>query len=161
MRKANHHTFEAAVKTIDVPAHTLGPAVRKVSGRCDIATSAKEPASAKRIEEARDFALEAARLAANTRCHNVVVLDLQGLSPVCDFFVIASGTSPRQMRSVADEISELGEKRNFAALSQTGYEGELWILVDFVDVVLHVFSDDARAFYDLDNLWGDAKRMPL
>jgi ribosome-associated protein len=65
------------------------------------------------------------------------------------------------MRTVADQISELGQKLNFAALSQTGYEGETWILVDFVDVVLHVFSDEARAFYDLDNLWGDAKRVPL
>jgi len=105
--------------------------------------------------------LEAARLAANTRCHNVVVLDLQGISPVCDFFVIASGTSARQMRSVPDEISELGEKRDFKPLGQTGYDGESWILVDFVDVVLHLFSDESRSFYDLDNLWGDAKRLPI
>jgi len=118
-------------------------------------------ASPQRLEAARNFALEAARLAANTRCHNVVVLDLQGLSPVCDFFILASGTSARQMRTVADEITELGEKRDFKALSQTGYEGESWILVDFVDVVLHLFSDDSRAFYDLDNLWGDAKRVPI
>ena len=100
-------------------------------------------------------------MAANTRCHNVVVLDLQGLSPVCDFFILASGTSPRQMRTVADQISELGQNLHFAAFNQTGYEGESWILVDFIDVVLHVFSDEARAFYDLDNLWGDAKRVAI
>ena len=125
-----------------------------------IATETKETGK-NRIEAARNFAIEAARLAAHTRCHNVVVLDLQGLSPVCDFFILASGTSPRQMRTVADEISELGEKRNFAAFNQTGYEGESWILVDFIDVVLHIFSDEARAFYDLDNLWGDAKRVAI
>jgi len=124
---------------------------------------AKSPdaASPQRLEAAKNFAVEAARLAANTRCHNVVVLDLQGLSPVCDFFILASGTSTRQMRAVADEIAELGETLNFAALHRTGYEGESWILVDFVDVVLHLFSDDSRAFYDLDNLWGDAKRVPI
>jgi len=120
-----------------------------------------DAASPQRLEAAKNFAVEAARLAANTRCHNVVVLDLQGLSPVCDFFILASGTSTRQMRAVADEIAELGETLNFAALHRTGYEGESWILVDFVDVVLHLFSDDARAFYDLDNLWGDARRLSI
>ena len=90
--------------------------------RCPIATHAKET-EPNRIEAARNFAVEAARLAANTRCHNVVVLDLQGLSPVCDFFILASGTSPRQMRAVADQISELGQNLHFAAFNQTGYEG--------------------------------------
>ena len=78
---------------------------------------------------------------------------------MCDFFVLATGTSPRQMRTVADETSEFGEKNHFAPFNVTGYESESWILVDFVDVVLHVFSDDARRFYDLDNLWGDARRV--
>lgn len=76
-----------------------------------------------------------------------------------DFFIIATGTSPRQMRTVCDEAGELGEGRNFKPLSTAGYEGESWVLVDFVDVVLHVFSQDARLYYDLDNLWGDAQRV--
>jgi ribosome-associated protein len=109
--------------------------------------------------EARQFALQAAGLAANTRCHDVVLLDLGGLSPVCDYFVIASGTSARQMRAVADEISEIGEKSGFHAYSAAGYDGESWMLVDFIDVVVHLFSDEARRFYDLDNRWGDAKRV--
>jgi ribosome-associated protein len=121
-----------------------------------VSTATKPP---DRIAAAREFAVNAARLAAHTRCHNVVVLDLQGISPVCDFFVLATGTSARQMRSVADEVSEYGEKQNFAAFTTNGYEGESWMLVDFVDVVLHVFSDEARHFYDLDNLWGDARKV--
>lgn len=108
---------------------------------------------------ARQFALQAAWLAANTRCHDVTVLELGGLSPVCDYFVIASGTSARQMRTVADEVAELGDKSGFRAHSTAGYEGEAWILVDCIDVIVHVFSDEARRFYDLDNLWGDAKRI--
>jgi ribosome-associated protein len=63
------------------------------------------------------------------------------------------------MRTVAEEIEELGLPRNWSAISRSGYEGESWILLDFVDVVVHVFSGDARLFYDLDNLWGDAKRV--
>jgi len=111
------------------------------------------------MEEARTFAIEAARVAANTRCHNVVVLDVSNLSPVTDFFVLASGTSARQMHTVGEDIEELGVSRGIRPLSRSGREGETWILLDFVDVIVHIFSDPARAFYDLDNLWGDAKRV--
>lgn len=101
--------------------------------------------------------MAAARLAADSHCHNIVVMDVTGLSPVTDFFVIATGTSPRQMRTVCDEVEELGQQSQFTALTRSGYEGDQWICVDFVDVLLHVFSTEARQFYDLDNLWGDAK----
>ena len=104
-------------------------------------------------------ALDAARLAANTRCHNVVVLDVSNISPVCDYFVIATGTSARQMRSVADDLLELAETRGFAPLNQSGLEGQTWILVDCIDVIIHIFSDEARQYYALDNLWGDAKSV--
>ncbi|WP_428938444.1 ribosome silencing factor [Fontivita pretiosa] len=112
-----------------------------------------------RFEAARRFAIEAARLAANTRCHNVVVLDVSGLSPVCDFFVIATGTSPRQMRTVADDLEELAQAQGYPPLNEAGREGSTWILVDCIDVVIHVFSEQARQYYDLDSLWGDARRI--
>lgn len=74
-----------------------------------------------------------------------------------DFYVIATGTSARQMRTVCDQVDELADKNDFKSLHRSGYDGETWIAVDYVDVVLHVFSQDARRYYDLDNLWGDAK----
>jgi ribosome-associated protein len=98
-------------------------------------------------------------LAADTHCQNITILDLRGLSQVTDYFVLATGTSARQMRSVSDEIAEMGAGRKFRALDRSGYEGENWILTDFVDVVLHVFDSAARSYYDLDNLWGDAPRV--
>ena len=110
-----------------------------------------------RIEAARQFAIDAARLASHTHCSNVVVLDVSAISPITDFLVIATGSSARQMRSVGEEIEELGEPLHFKALSKPGYEASHWILVDFVDVILHLFDDEARAFYDLENLWGDGK----
>jgi ribosome-associated protein len=113
----------------------------------------------KRHDPARQFAVEAARLAANTRCHEVVLLDVRNLSPVTDYFLIASGTSSRQMRSVIDELAELAKTSGYSALSSDGYEGETWILLDCVDVIIHVFNDQARRYYDLDNLWGDAKKI--
>src|SRR3954462_8225735 len=77
--------------------------------------------------EARRFPLQAASLAANTRCHDAVVVDLGGRSPGCDYFVIASGTSAKQVRTVADQIAELGERADFAPSSAAGYEGDAWI----------------------------------
>jgi len=110
-----------------------------------------------RLETARAFAIQAARMAANTNCQNVAVLDVAGLSPVTDFMVIATGTSPRQMKTVCDEVEEVGEGQNFKAISRVGDDSSSWTCIDFVDVVVHVFSQDARSYYDLDGLWGDAR----
>ncbi len=112
-----------------------------------------------RLELAKQFAIAAAKHAHDTHCREVVVLDVAGLSPVTDFFVLATGTSPVQMRTVCDEIVELGGTKKYKSIHRDGYDGETWMLVDFVDVVLHVFSPDARGYYDLDNLWGDAKKI--
>ncbi|MGB7157089.1 MAG: ribosome silencing factor [Tepidisphaeraceae bacterium] len=120
-------------------------------------TAIAPPAS--RTEAARKFAIDVATLAANTRCHNVVILDVRGISPVTDYFVLATGTSPRQMKSVCDEAGEFGDTQNYAPLNQCGTEGDSWMLIDFVDVVLHVFSQESRMFYDLDGLWGDARKV--
>lgn len=117
------------------------------------------PDAATRLDASRTFAIEAARLAASTRCHSVVVLDMAGVSPVTDFYVIATGTSARQMRTVCDQIGELSQQMGLKNYRRSGYEGESWIAVDYVDVVLHVFSAEARTYYDLENLWGEAKRV--
>src|SRR5215210_3389100 len=73
-----------------------------------------------RLETARRFAVQSARLAANTNCQNVVVLDVSGISPVTDFLVVATGTSPRQMKTVCDEVEEMAEGHNERPLSRVG-----------------------------------------
>jgi ribosome-associated protein len=123
--------------------------------------ASRSPASSAPPTTARQFALDAARLAANTHCHDVIILDVSGVSPVCDYFVIATGTSSRQMRSVADEISELGRTQNFPSISTSGPNSDSWMLIDCVDVIIHLFSGTARSYYDLENLWGDAKRLDI
>jgi len=102
------------------------------------------------------FALAAAELAANTRCEDVVLLDLRGTSPVAQYFLIATGTSPRQMRTVIDEIADLGKRMGFAPWKTSGYESARWIVLDCVSLVAHVFDSDSRDFYDLELLWGDS-----
>ncbi len=110
-----------------------------------------------RAIKSRELAIEIARTASGSKCHQVVVLDVTGLSPVCDFLVLGTGTSSRQMRSTVDDAVENGEALGYPANCVSGTSGELWMLADFVDVVLHLFTQDSREYYDLDSLWGDAR----
>jgi ribosome-associated protein len=116
-------------------------------------------AESNRIESSRRLAVDSARLAAASHCTNVVILDVRGLSPITDFLVIGTGTSPRQMRTVVEEVMEMAQQRGDRPLSTNGIEGGSWIIADFIDIVVHVFSPEARNYYDLDNLWGDARRV--
>ena len=109
--------------------------------------------------EARSFALAAARVADERHCSDIVVLNLKGKSPATDYFVIATGTSDRQRRTVADEICEAAREQGRQRFGSAGYEQGRWILLDFVDVVIHIFDTEYRDYYDLELLWGDAKRL--
>jgi ribosome-associated protein len=108
------------------------------------------------------LALAAARIAAENRGQNVAVLDLAKVTPICDYFVIATGSSRRQLHAICDEIDhtlkrELGEVR----IGREGFEDSRWILLDYGDVVVHLMDEETRAFYDLEGLWGDAVRVEI
>ena len=107
----------------------------------------------------QELAREAARLTLTKRAEDVVILDLRGLDGVCDFFVIATGNSEVQVRAIADAVEEgLRESRGIKPWHSEGFEARRWILLDYVDVVVHVFHTRAREYYLLDKLWGDAAR---
>jgi len=106
------------------------------------------------------FAIRCARIAEQHRSEEILVLDLRGISPVADFFVICTGTSDRQMRTVADRIAEHAKTVGRRVFGVAGYELAHWILLDYVDVVVHIFDADHRHYYDLELLWGDAPRVP-
>jgi len=105
------------------------------------------------------LAIDVARLAGDDNCDDIVVLDLRGRSPVTDYFIIATGTSDRQRRTVADDAVKLAQERGQPVLGISGLEQPDWILVDMVDIVLHVFEAETRGFYDLEMLWGDAPKV--
>jgi ribosome-associated protein len=109
--------------------------------------------------DARCFAIETARLTHDHRSEDVVALDLRGRCSFTDFLVICTGTSDRQIRSVADRIIEYGKKLGERPFGVSGYENALWVVLDYVDVVVHVFAASHRAYYDLELLWGDAPRL--
>ncbi|MHC4509683.1 MAG: ribosome silencing factor [Planctomycetota bacterium] len=111
--------------------------------------------------KAKAFALAAAKVAAERHCHDIVVLDLRGISPATDFFVVATGTSDRQMRSVANEICDAAKEQGVQRFGRAGYEQARWLLLDFVDVVIHLFDSEYRDYYDLELLWGDAERLTI
>ena len=124
--------------------------------------TAVKKTSKKKIElTSKQFALEAAKIAVERNCTDVVVLDLVGKSPATDFFIIATGTSDRQTRTVADEITEFGKKNNFRIFGRAGYEQGKWVLLDFVNIVVHLFNEEFRQYYDLELLWGDAKKLKI
>jgi len=105
------------------------------------------------------FACAAARLLADGNCHDVIVLNLRGLSPVTDFFVLATGTSDRQIASLARDLRHLARHEDQAVGGVHGGDGGSWVIGDFYDVVVHLFAAETRAYYDLESLWGDAERI--
>lgn len=107
----------------------------------------------------RDYALRAARLMDTLHCTDVVALDVRGISQVTDVFVIGSGTSNRQMKSVADDLEELAEDMGMEVFRRHIDAQVTWIVIDLVHVVVHLFEPSVRAYYDLEMLWGDAERL--
>ena len=113
----------------------------------------------KKNTTAKAFALVAARQAKHLHCSDVTALDLTGKSPTTDFFVIATGTSKRQMQTVSDEICQAAREQGLQRFGRAGYEQARWILLDFVDVVIHIFDSEYRDYYELELLWGDAEQL--
>jgi ribosome-associated protein len=93
------------------------------------------------------------------RGRDTLVLDLTEVTPIVDYFVITTASSSRQMKSVAEEVDRVLRAHGSRALGVEGQTGSNWILHDFGDIVLHVFSPEARKLYDLEHLWADAPRV--
>ena len=104
-------------------------------------------------------AYQCAQVANEFRSSDVVVLDLTGVTTIVDYFVIATGTSRRQMHAVAEEADRVLSDKGSARIGIEGYKGSTWILQDYGDVVLHVFTEETRAAYDLEHLWADSKQV--
>jgi ribosome-associated protein len=103
-----------------------------------------------------DIAVAAARAAGDKQARRVAVLDVRDLIVITDYFVIASGTTERQVRTIADEVETALRTRGVRPARREGETEGLWVLLDFVDVVVHVFREEERDFYDLERLWADA-----
>jgi ribosome-associated protein len=108
------------------------------------------------------LALAAARTAQDNRGENIVVLDMRGITPIFDYFVIVTGNSRRQLHAISEEIDhcledEMGDRR----MGIEGYNESRWILLDYGNVVIHLFDSETREYYALEQFWSSAPQVPL
>jgi ribosome-associated protein len=108
-------------------------------------------------EAAWEMARVAMNAALDRKARDVLALDLRRVSLVADYFVLASGTSTTQTRAIADRVTEKMREAGYTLLHTEGYNSALWILLDYGAVVVHIFREEERRFYDLERLWGDAE----
>ena len=107
----------------------------------------------------RRLVVDIARLLADRHCQDVVIFDLRGLCDVTDYIVIASGTSDRQIVSVGKEVQDMAQEQDLARFGREADTLTTWLVLDFVDMVVHLFDPDTRDHYDLEMFWGDAPRI--
>ena len=103
------------------------------------------------VTRATDLALE-------RKAHDVIVLDLRGICTATDFFVVATGNSDVQVKAIAEHVVDELKTEGSRPDHVEGLRGGRWVLLDYIDFVVHVFHPQARDFYQLENLWGDAPR---
>lgn len=122
--------------------------------------SSSIPAS-EQAAQSRHLALLAAQGGMEKKALGIEIIDVVGKVDYADYLVIMTGTSSRHCVSIAQSVEEVLSKAGHPALSVEGLTQGEWVLLDFFDVVVHVFSDDARQLYDLSGLWLDASRVPV
>lgn len=127
-------------------------------------SGAPQPLAALRAltpEQAREIALGAAQSGLDKKALDIQIIDVTGKVDYADFLVLMTGQSDRHVASIARGVDEDLGRQGFRAISVEGLPQAEWVLIDFVDVVVHVFLDECRALYDLDGLWLDARRLDL
>ncbi|HEY5895259.1 MAG TPA: ribosome silencing factor [Chthoniobacterales bacterium] len=109
-----------------------------------------------------ELARASARFAADKKAEDIVVLNLAGISTFTDYFVICSGTSEPHLKAIVGGIREgIREETGQSPIAVDGYPASQWVIIDYAQVIIHVFHTDKREFYDLETLWNDAPRLEL
>ncbi len=111
--------------------------------------------------EPRERALRIAEAAEDRRAEDVAILDMRGLTTICDYFVICNGRSRLHVDAIAEEVDEQMSELGIEPRHIEGIPDSSWVILDYLDVVLHIFEPDARGFYNLEGLWGDAARVEV
>ena len=107
----------------------------------------------------KDFSLEVCNILLNHKGEDVVRIDLKDKNGIADYFVIASGRSQTHTRSLIEHVDEEMSKKGFAPIRSEGAREGRWAVLDYGDVIVHVFNDQSRLFYHLEKLWGDEKNI--
>ncbi|MDH7606108.1 MAG: ribosome silencing factor, partial [Melioribacter sp.] len=107
------------------------------------------------------FAKQIAQLILNKKGYDIKILDIRKISTISDFFVICSADVDRQVKAIADEVEEKLNSKGVKCFSREGYETLNWVILDYFDVIVHIFRTEVRNYYNLEKLWGDAPIVPL
>ncbi|MHC1745375.1 MAG: ribosome silencing factor [Syntrophobacteraceae bacterium] len=121
--------------------------------------SEKESTSSPDELTSREKAILCAQVAVSFKALDLVVLDVTGLSSFSDFFVIGSGKSSRQVQGIADNVESRLKEHRLRPMGVEGRREGQWVLMDYGDVIIHIFYEPVRAFYDLESLWSEARRV--
>ena len=111
--------------------------------------------------KSKDLAIQAAKAALEKKALDVIILDLSGLTVIADYFVICSGESTTQVKAVAEFVEQAFANKRVKPLGIEGAAHSHWILLDYADVIIHVFEKETRAYYNLEKLWMDAKVVEI
>ena len=106
-------------------------------------------------------AIEAAKIANSKKAKDTLILELKNLSTFTDYFVICSGESSIQVKTIAEAIEEKFSKNKIFLLGREGLSSARWVLLDYGDVVIHIFNEESRAYYELEKFWLDAPRISI
>ena len=106
-----------------------------------------------------DRACLSAQVAADNKGRDIIVLDMRGITPLYDFFVLVTGASRRQIHTITEETDAALRERGDSRLSVEGYEASSWVVQDYGDIMIHVFNPQTREYYALEDLWADAPRI--
>lgn len=107
----------------------------------------------------KDYVKTAVRAIEDKKGEDVRIIDISGVSIVADYFIIANGSSPLQVQAIADNVEEELAKAGLTEHKTEGYQSAGWILLDYGDIVIHIFSKEDRLFYDLERIWRDGKEI--
>lgn len=108
-----------------------------------------------------ELAREAARYLDQKKAQDVKVLQIKEISTLGDYFVVASGSSTTQVRAMADEVEFQLKQKEVTPKSVEGYQSGGWVVLDYYDVIIHLFCEDRRQFYSLERLWNDAPQVDI
>ena len=110
---------------------------------------------------AKEMALAAAKALDSKKGRDIKVLEIDKITTLADYFVIASGTSSTHVKSLAEEVEFQFKEQGVAPIRTEGFNTQNWFILDYANVIVHVFSPDARDYYDLDHLWADGEDVPM
>ena len=112
-------------------------------------------------EKSREMTILASRALEDKKAADISVIDIGHVSVIADYFLIASGENRSQVQAMADHVSETLGKAGFVAKDTEGYQNANWVLLDFGDLIVHIFDRENRLFYDLERIWRDGRQMTI